>query len=253
MYKLTSFGTYLSGGTVFGKLWHYITSFMKLTLNDNLEAQVTALFKSWFIDYEPFEIDETGKPFGWREKSLAHVLTTTTKSVNPQTIKKEGVWHYSIPAYDAERLPIYDNPQSILSNKYIVPNNSILVSKLNPDTKRIWLTSERFEGAICSTEFIIYIPNNSMHRAFYYLLFNTSDFIDFLVSNATGSTNSRMRVKPSSTLDFNFFFPQSNAILDDFCKKVNPMLDMIEKNTIEIRSLRNIIPIAVARMMSSSC
>ena len=186
------------------------------------------------------------------EKSLSQVLNTTTNSVNPQKLQNEGVWHYSIPAFDSERLPVFDDPQTILSNKYVVPRNSVLVSKLNPETKRIWMTSDKFDNAICSTEFIIYIPNNPEHRDFYYLLFNTPEFIDFLVSNATGSTNSRMRVKPASTLDFSFFMPQNVSVLDDFCKMVHPILDTLEKNLFEIRNLHNLTPIAVAKMMSSS-
>lgn len=225
---------------------------LKQQINDNLEALATALFKSWFVDYEPFEVDETDKPIGWIEKSLSQVLTTTTNSVNPQKLQNEGVWHYSIPAFDSERLPVFDAPLSILSNKYVVPRNSILVSKLNPETKRIWITSDKFENAICSTEFIIFIPNNPEHRDFYYLLFNTPEFIDFLVSNATGSTNSRMRVKPASTLDFKLFMPQNVEVLDDFCKMVHPILNTHEKNLFEIRNLRNLTPIAVAKMMSSS-
>ena len=221
-------------------------------INDNLEAQATTLFKSWFIDYEPFKLDDTGKPSEWSDVPLSQVLTTTTNSINPQKIQDEGIWHYSIPAFDAEHLPAFDDSRSILSNKYAVPDDSILVSKLNPDTRRIWLTPERFKNAICSTEFIVFIPNNPLHKYFYYLLFNTPEFIDFLVSNATGSTNSRMRVKPASTLDFSFLMPNNTSILDDFCKKVYPMLDTIEKNTFEIRNLRNLIPIAVARMMSLS-
>ena len=147
---------------------------------------------------------------------------------------------------------MFDDPVGILSNKYSVPADSILASKLNPDTKRIWLTSTKFKNAICSTEFIVYVPNKPQHRSFYYLLFNTQAFIDFLVSNATGSTNSRMRVKPLSTLDFRFLSPNTDMVLDDFCALVNPLLQSIEANLLEIRSLSKTIPIAVAKMMTSS-
>lgn len=221
-------------------------------VNDNLEAQATALFKSWFIDYDPFELDASGCPMDWVEKPLSQVLTTTTNSINPQKLHTNGVWHYSIPAFDSERLPVYDDPAGILSNKYSVPNDSILVSKLNPDTKRIWLSDNKFENAICSTEFIVYVPLKPQHRSFYYLLFNTPSFVDFLVSNATGSTNSRMRVKPLSTLDFKFMFPDTDKVLDSFCATVNPLLQSIEANILEIRSLSNTVPIVVAKMMSSS-
>ena len=224
---------------------------LKKKINDNLEATAMTLFKSWFIDYEPFELDDEGLPIGWEKITLEKKLTTSTQSVNPQKMQEEYVWHYSIPAFDNEKLPTKDIPSSILSNKYLVPDNAILVSKLNPDTKRVWLTLSCFEDAICSTEFIVFSPKVPKHRAFYYLMFNTKSFIDFLVSNATGSTNSRMRVKPTSSLDYEFACPTS-SIIDDFCQKVEPLLTRIENNTLEIRKLNELKPFAVAKMMTSS-
>ena len=224
---------------------------LKRAENDNLEATAMSLYKSWFIDYEPFDLDDEGLPVGWCKEKLNDKLSTSTQSINPQKMDCDFVWHYSIPAYDNEKLPSKDNPSSILSNKYIVPPNAILVSKLNPDTKRIWRSVPCFENAICSTEFIVFSTKEPTHRAFYYLLFNTGSFIDFLVSNATGSTNSRMRVKPASSLDFEFICPP-NEVIDSFCRKVEPLLQKIEENHLEIRKLKELIPIAVAKMMSSS-
>lgn len=224
---------------------------LKKQINDNLLATAQAIYKSWFVDYEPFELDDEGSPVGWIKTTLDKKLTTSTQSVNPQKLQEDYVWHYSIPAYDNEHLPTLDVSSSILSNKYLVPDNAILVSKLNPDTKRIWRTLSCFEDAICSTEFIIFSSKVPSHRAFYYLMFNTKRFIDFLVSNATGSTNSRMRVKPASSLDYEFLCPD-NSVIDDFCDRVEPLLVEIEKNTLEIRKLNELIPIAVAKMMTSS-
>ena len=224
---------------------------LKRRINDNLEATAMSLYKSWFIDYEPFDLDDEGLPVGWYKAKLNDKLSTSTQSINPQKMDCDFVWHYSIPAYDNEKLPSKDIPSSILSNKYIVPPNAILVSKLNPDTKRIWRSVPCFENAICSTEFIVFSTKEPTHRAFYYLLFNTGSFIDFLVSNATGSTNSRMRVKPTSSLDFEFICPP-NEVIDSFCRKVEPMLQKTEENHLEIRKLKELIPIAVAKMMSSN-
>ena len=171
--------------------------------------------------------------------------------MNPQKLKDEYVWHYSIPAYDDDHLPTLDIPSSILSNKYLVPDNAILVSKLNPDSRRIWRTISCFENAICSTEFIVFSPKITNHRAFYYLMFNSKNFIDFLVSNATGSTNSRMRVKPSLSLDYEFLCPD-NSVIDEFCDIVEPLLVEIEKNNLEIRKLNELIPITVAKLITLS-
>ena len=224
---------------------------LKQRINDNLEATAQALYTSWFIDFEPFELDDDGFPLGWKKHTLNDKLTTSTQSVNPQKMSAEFVWHYSIPAFDAEKLPVNDETQTILSNKYIVPNDALLVSKLNPDTKRIWRTLSCFENAICSTEFIVFSSKQPSHRDFYYLLFNTKEFVDFLVSNATGSTNSRMRVKPQSSLNYEFICPDDKTI-DSFCSKVKPLLDEIESNYLEIRNLNELLPLAVAKMMSSS-
>ena len=224
---------------------------LKQKINDNLEATARALFQSWFIDYETFELDNEGLPIGWERITLNKKLTTSTQSVNPQKLQEDYVWHYSIPAFDNEKLPTKDIPMSILSTKYLVPDNAILVSKLNPDTKRIWRTMSCFENAICSTEFIVFSPMVPSHKAFYYLMFNTNSFIDFLVSNATGSTNSRMRVKPASSLDYEFVCP-ADSIIDDFCKKVEPLLIEIEKNTLEIKKLKELKPFVFAKMMTSS-
>lgn len=227
------------------------TVFHLSPINDNLEATAQALYTSWFIDFEPFELDDDGFPLGWKKHTLNDKLTISTQSVNPQKMPTEFVWHYSIPAFDAEKLPVNDETQSILSNKYIVPNDALLVSKLNPDTKRIWRTLSCFENAICSTEFIVFSSKQPSHRDFYYLLFNTKEFVDFLVSNATGSTNSRMRVKPASSLDYEFICPDDKTI-DSFCSKVKPLLDEIENNYLEIRNLNELLPLAVSKMMSSS-
>ena len=231
-------------------LHQFIKLFIIPPVNDNLEATAMTLFKSWFVDYEPFELNDDGTPMGWERTTLDRKLTTSTQSVNPQKMKEDYVWHYSIPAFDSEKLPTMDIPTDILSNKYLVPENAILVSKLNPETKRVWRTLPCFKDAICSTEFIVFSPKEPNHRAFYYLMFNTKTFIDFLVSNATGSTNSRMRVKPSSSLDFEFVFPGA-SVIDDFCSKVDPLLDEIDNNILEIRKLNELKPFAVAKMLTS--
>lgn len=217
-------------------------------MNENLEKQAMTIFESRFVNPEGVDYGENGIPDGWKLFSLVDVMNTTTNSVDPQKMHETTVWHYSIPAFDAERLPVLDDPQTILSNKYRVPFDSILVSKLNPDTKRIWLSDSEFENAICSTEFIIYMPKQKEHRSFYYMLFNTNAFVEFLVSNATGSTNSRMRVKPSSTLDFMFTVPTENSI-DEYSKMADPFLRRIAENNKEIRQLKLLWPLSTTSLM----
>ena len=79
---------------------------LKRQVNDNLEATAMSLYKSWFIDYEPFDLDDEGLPVGWCKEKLNDKLSTSTQSINPQKMDCDFVWHYSIPAYDNEKLPV---------------------------------------------------------------------------------------------------------------------------------------------------
>lgn len=51
-------------------------------INRNLEAQAQALFKSWFVDFEPWG----GKmPEGWKEGKLGEIISQETKKVGTRT------------------------------------------------------------------------------------------------------------------------------------------------------------------------
>jgi len=74
-----------------------------------------SLYKSWFIDYEPFDLDDEGLPVGWYKAKLNDKLSTSTQSINPQKMDCDFVWHYSIPAYDNGKLPSKDIPSKAAS------------------------------------------------------------------------------------------------------------------------------------------
>ena len=60
-------------------------------INDNLEQQAQALFKSWFVDFEPFKdrkfVDsELGMiPEGWRVEELGNITNSITEKVGNRT------------------------------------------------------------------------------------------------------------------------------------------------------------------------
>ena len=59
-------------------------------INDNLEQQAQALFKSWFVDFEPFKDgkfvnSEFGMiPEGWKISELKSICSLITKGITPQ-------------------------------------------------------------------------------------------------------------------------------------------------------------------------
>lgn len=180
---------------------------------------------------------------------LGEVLTISTKSLKPQEYG-DDIWeHYSIPAYDEAHRPVFEPASNIKSNKYAIDRDCILVSRLNPSTKRIWMPACIGERPVCSTEFIVYRPKEPKHRSFYYAAIDTGEFTDFLLAHATGSTGSRQRSQPKSTLAYPLPAPGSAAI-DRFCDFADPIYKQIETNELESKRLEDLRCALLPRLMS---
>lgn len=211
----------------------HITNPPIILINENLEQQAQALFKAWFVDFEPFS---GVMPDYWSETTLGKIATISTKSINPLKQPELYLEHYSIPAYDEHHYPVFEYASEIKSNKYILTGNSVMISKLNPDTKRIWRPLCLSENPVCSTEFIVYEANNPQHKDYIYSLIDSQSFSDYLCAHTTGSTNSRQRATPKTTLDYTCVLPDDD-IIAKFCGAVTPMYNQIAANIIENQRL----------------
>ncbi|MCK5894681.1 MAG: N-6 DNA methylase [Endozoicomonadaceae bacterium] len=121
-----------------------------------------SLFPNALVDSELGEIPE-----GWEAGNFSRIALLDTTSVKPNK-EQEKVWeHFSIPAFDVDESPRFEFGEEIKSNKYKVNVNSILSSKLNPSTQRTcWPDIEDENSAICSTEFMQFVPRNSGNRTY---------------------------------------------------------------------------------------
>jgi len=215
-------------------------------INNHLEQIAQVIFRSWFVDFEPFGGEMPGD---WREVPLGEVVEMSTRALNPQSCPDTILEHYSIPAFDETRLPVFEAASEIKSNKYIVDKDCFLISKLNPTTKRIWRPYCISQHAVCSTEFMVYRAKNRDHKDFYYSVIDSPAFTDFLLAHITGSTGSRQRAIPSETLSFSVIVPPDD-IIEDFCDKVTAVYAHFEQNHLENRRLRQMRDALLPRLMS---
>ena len=215
-------------------------------INNNLEQQTQAIFKSWFVD---FELNYGIMPSDWKVSQLGSIAKISTKVFSPAKNPNVEVEHYSIPAYDEKRYPVFETSNAIKSNKYRLSSNSVMISKLNPDTKRIWRPYCISDNPICSTEFIVYEPINPLNRDFIYSIIDSIGFSAFLCSHTTGSTNSRQRATPSITLTYDIIVPDEKTI-QAFCSIVSPMYDTIENNIKENQKLAETRDKLLPKLMS---
>jgi type I restriction enzyme S subunit len=224
-------------------------------INDNLEQQAQALYRSWFVDFEPFKsgnfVDsELGKiPEGWRVSSLRCIATITKKTISPNNFPSNIFEHYSIPAYDTDMMPNYELGKTILSNKYSIDANCILISKLNPRIKRIWLPICQTESSICSTEFVAFKPIIDGTLPYLYCLISSPSFYGFILSLTNGSTGSHQRFQPESSLDYIFVESDSDT-KENFCRLIAPILSEEHKNQKEIQKLSAIRDSILPKLMS---
>ena len=159
-------------------------------MNETLEDMARALFKSWFVDFDPVRAKMEGRwlpghslpglpaesydlfpdrlvdsqlgpiPDGWQVKPLGTAIVKQLRNAeDPQTRRDTLFRHYSIPAFDQGKLPHEEYGSEIRSTKLRLLQDVVLVSKLNPQNERVWLVDvAKGEKAICSTEFLVFSP-----------------------------------------------------------------------------------------------
>jgi type I restriction enzyme, S subunit len=193
--------------------------------NETLEAMAKALFKSWFVDFDPvrakaegrptglpaeindlfpdsFEDSELGEiPIGWSVGEIDQILNLQKDSLDPATAPDEVFDHYSIPAFDAGKYPAKELGSSIKSQKFLVADRDVLVSKLNPSTPRVWIPfASSGRRAICSTEFLVCRTSSIFGRAYAYCLASSDAIVEAMTGLAGGTSNSHQRIRPGDFL-----------------------------------------------------
>jgi type I restriction enzyme S subunit len=236
-------------------------------MNRTLEDLAAALFRSWFVDFDPvvakaagrtpfalkpalaalfsatFQDSELGPiPQGWRVDRVAELARLTRGGINPGQFPTEVFDHYSIPAFDDGHRPKKELGGSIKSTKFPVPPGCVMVSKLNPDTPRIWLPDITGEHrAVCSTEFLVCTPKPPATREFLFSLFSSEEFTGSLAMLVTGTSSSHQRVKLDGLLTMEVIIPDESAMLQ-FARLVRPWFSQVahnERESVALAALRD--------------
>jgi type I restriction enzyme S subunit len=197
--------------------------------NEALEAMARALFQSWFVDFDPVRAKADGRPTGlpdaisdlfpdsleeselgeiprgWQIAEMGSFVAIKKESVDPSAFPAEVFDHYSIPAFDSGQLPSREPGSSIKSLKFLVGDEHLLISKLNPSIPRIWIPFSGGERrGICSTEFLACEASSDYGRSFVYCLVSCDLAIEAMSGLAGGTSNSHQRIRPGDFLGLRF-------------------------------------------------
>jgi type I restriction enzyme S subunit len=209
--------------------------------NKTLEQMAETLFRKWFIEDAKKE---------WEMLKVKDIAIHKKDSVNPSKNPFVEYKHYSLPAFDSGKRPQIELGSNIHSNKYLVHENSILVSKLNPRIPRIWLNLNNVDDkCICSTEFQVIKPKETEYLGFLFCLLKSDDAVSELEMSASGTSGSHQRVRPEDILNLCFNTPSIDRIIE-FSKLVEPLLAKTLTNQTSINILEQKRDTLLPKLMS---
>jgi type I restriction enzyme S subunit len=142
--------------------------------------------------------------------SLGSIVSCVRSQVSPESVSSDVVSHYSLPAFDEDKLPELVHPGTIKSGKFLVDGPAVLLSKLNPATPRVWSVRPNSSiPALASTEFLVLKPAEGVAPDEVWAVSKQPTFTGDLVGMATGTSNSHQRVRPNDLLATEVVDPRS--------------------------------------------
>jgi len=225
-------------------------------INDNLEQQAQALFKSWFVDFEPFRDQpfvesELGMiPEGWR----VGTLTSFGKIICGKTPSKAE------PSYYGGDMPFIKIPD--MHNKVFVEQSEDNLSQLGDESQpakrippySILVSCIATVGLVCintkeshtNQQINTIIPDFPFFRYYLYQkLLSIKDYLNNLGRGGTATLNVNTKIFGNIKI----IRPLDNVLLE-YEELATPLFNMIESNQQESRRLAQLRDTLLPRLMS---
>ena len=217
-------------------------------INANLEQQAQAVYKSWFVDFEPFG----GKmPEDWREGTISNIVELLNgfafKSSDfvekglYKLITIKGVQDGNMSLDGADCLDIIPPkmPQWCKLKK-----EDILLS-LTGNVGRCCLVDT--ENCLLNQRVAKLHPKEEYNRLFVYALFRQEDMKARMISIARGTA--QMNLSPIETGKLPLIIP-SNEVLKDFGNRFNNIIHTLTNNIVESSYLAQLRDTLLPKLMS---
>ena len=229
-------------------------------LSETLEAMARALFKSWFVDFDPVRAKAEGSdpglpkpladlfparladselgeiPEGWEVAPLSEVV-----QVNPTRALRRGV---EAPYLDMANMPTHGHSADDVVDREFgsgmrFVNGDTLVARITPcleNGKTAFVDFLR-DGQVGwgSTEYIVLRPRAPLPEEYAYCLARSAEFREFAIQSMTG-TSGRQRVPAESLAHFRVAVPP-RLIAEAFGRAVRPRFARVSAAVHESRTL----------------
>lgn len=201
-------------------------------LNDNLEQQAQALFKSWFVDFEPFS---NQKPSDWSVSTLGNVSIMGAGGDKPQNISpiKSNLCQYPIYSNGLSEEGLYG-----FTDKPKIFKESVTVSARGT----IGFVCLRHIPYVPIVRLVTLIPKTEIISAKYLYL-----WLKQLHITGTGTTQQQLTVPDFQKTEI---LVPSQAIVTLFTATVEPIFEKIWANQNENEKLSSLRDTLLPKLMS---
>ena len=220
-------------------------------INDNLEQQAQALFKSWFVDFEPFKkgkfIDsELGMiPEGWQVEELGNITNSITEKVGKRT--------------DVKVLSPVNTGDLLLSEEYftkqvysktlakyiMVAPNDFAYNPARINIGSIGMNTFDFSGCV-SPVYVVFRCEKEYHH-FFNIFKATKNFKEEVNTRAIGGVRQTLSYKDFSLIKI--VYPPKEAV-EQFNKIYSHIMTLIKKNVLENKRLHQTRDTLLPKLMS---
>ena len=211
-------------------------------INRNLSEQAQSLFKSWFIQLDPFNGEV---PENWSKGMLKDILQ----------LRKDGTKvgkNTELPYLPIDVIPMNDlsitevKPNEEAQSSLIMFNkNDILIGAMRVYFHRVVIAP--FDGITRSTCFVLR-PYNNVYLSFGLLCCNQRSSIDYAQATSKGSTMP-YAIWDNGLGDMEITIPDIETA-SKFNKIIKPMLEIIQKSFYEVQRLQELRDILLPKLMS---
>ena len=209
-------------------------------INDNLEQQAQALFKAWFVDFEPWQ---GVMPDDWREGSIYEIVDVIYGAPYKSNLfneKKEGLPLIRIRDLK-DYSPQYYTPE-ILPNTEFVCMGDVIAGMDAEFIPTLWMGNKGVLNQRCCK-----FKSKNPKFSNYYIMYLLKPELEFVQSYKTGTTVSHLG---KSDIDRFIVVIPSSDVIEDFSRKVEPLLSEKIKICKEMRILSSLRDTLLPKLMS---
>ena len=238
-------------------------------LNETLEAMVRALFKSWFVDFDPVRAKVEGRdtglpdhlsdlfpdrlvdsemgeiPEGWEVGFLGDLARTRPRGIDPGRVAADtpyiGLQH--MPSRSVA-LTDWGETGSVSSGKSAFEVGDILFGTLRPHLRKVGIAPV---DGLCSTDIAVLNVRIPKWSAFVLACVSSSAFVAHTRQTSTGAYLPRTSWPAMSTYEL---CRPTDPVASQFQQVVSPMLQRIVGNVHESRTLAALRNTLLPRLIS---